>query len=83
MTSRETLKHHAELVDRMAANRGIDLEESAICGQVSVDEISDAVLRCTGCPNPGHCEKFLAQSTLAQLTPEYCRNQELFEKLIP
>ncbi len=83
MTSRETLKHHAELVDKMAATRGIDLEESAICGRVSIDEISDAVLRCTSCPNPGHCEKFLSQSALARLTPEYCRNQELFEKLIP
>lgn len=83
MSSRETLRHHAGLVDQMATKLGVDLETAAIEGQVSVDEISDAVLRCTSCPNPQHCESFLQKSASSQQTPEYCRNRELLQNLIP
>ncbi len=83
MSDPKTLRHHAELVDRMAGTLGIDLQESAIGGQVSVDEISDAVLRCSDCPNPGHCARFLSENQHSPITPEYCRNQELFERLNP
>ncbi|WP_302479265.1 DUF6455 family protein [Ruegeria arenilitoris] len=83
MPNREALKLHAGLVDRMASKLGVDLQEAAIGGDVSVDQLSDAVLSCTDCPNPGHCQQFLEQSTSAARTPEYCRNQELLNKLIP
>ncbi|WP_281994965.1 DUF6455 family protein [Ruegeria faecimaris] len=83
MPDRETLRHHAGLFDRMAGKLGVDLQESAIAGHISVDQITDAVLRCTDCPNPGHCQSFLNQPVLAAQTPEYCRNQDLLSKLIP
>ncbi|MES0824486.1 DUF6455 family protein [Ruegeria sp. SCP11] len=83
MTSRETLKHHAGLVDRMATKLGVDLQQSAIDGDVLFDELTDAVLRCTDCPNPKHCQNFLVQSAQVDRAPEYCRNQELLGKLIP
>lgn len=83
MTGRDTLRHHAILVDKMANTLGVDLQEAAISGGVSIDEITDAVLRCTDCPNPGHCQNFLAQSEAADRTPEYCRNQDLLKRLMP
>lgn len=83
MLSRNTLQRHAGLLDQMATTLGVDLEEAAIGGKVSIDTISDAVLRCTGCPNPGHCERFLAKTVAATETPEYCRNQEILNELKP
>ena len=83
MPHRETLKRHAGLVDEMATALGVDLQEAAIDGALRVDEISEAVLRCTACPNPGHCASFLAENQATDRTPEYCRNQELLKRLMP
>ncbi|WP_170383569.1 DUF6455 family protein [Ruegeria atlantica] len=83
MANREMLKHHAGLVDRMASKLGVDLQQSAIDGDILIDELSDAVLRCTDCPNPNHCQSFLSQSAQTHQTPEYCRNQDLLGKLLP
>ncbi len=83
MSDKETLRRHAGLVDAMATTLGIDLQEAALSGAVTVDEISDAVLRCTGCSNPDHCEGHLARVASADQTPEYCRNIRLFDRLKP
>lgn len=83
MPTQETLRLHAGLVDDMARMLDIDLEEAAIDGSVSVDQISDAVLRCTDCPNPDHCKSLLNNPGSARRTPEYCRNQELLDNLLP
>ena len=83
MSRRDTLRHHAGLVDEMATTLGVDLEEAAISGALRVDDISEAVLRCTECPNPGHCESFLAQAQAAPEAPEYCRNRDLLDRLAP
>ncbi len=83
MPSQRVLRLHAGLMDDMANMLDVDLEDAAIQGKVSIDEISDAVLRCTGCPNPVHCEGLLSETTAMRRTPEYCRNQELLHKLMP
>lgn len=83
MPSQGTLKIHAGLVDQMATRVGVDLEEAAIRGDVSIDQITDAVLRCTGCSNPTHCQGLLDQGAVSKSTPEYCRNKDLFATLIP
>ncbi|MGV6805703.1 MAG: DUF6455 family protein [Ruegeria sp.] len=83
MSSRESLRKHADLVDRMATSLGVDLQEEAIAGVISVDEITDAVLRCTDCPNPDHCVNALANQAVGGKPPEYCRNQDLLKKLVP
>ena len=63
------LKHHVTLLDRTA-------------GGMSMDELSDAVLRCTECSNPGHCAGWLAErSEPAANTPGYCRNRDLLHRL--
>jgi len=73
------LKHHADLVDRMAATRGIDLEEAALRGHLTTSEISDLVLNCTGCTQTDTCEKWLAEQVGAvSAAPHYCRNAQMF-----
>ena len=62
---------------------GVDLQEAAIGGSVSIDEITDAVLRCTGCTNPYHCDRALALQNGDGRPPEYCRNQDLLARLAP
>ncbi|WP_170365507.1 DUF6455 family protein [Ruegeria arenilitoris] len=83
MSRREELRRHAALVDRMAQKLGVDLQEAAIGGSVSIDEITDAVLRCTGCTNPYHCDRALALQNGDGRPPEYCRNQDLLARLAP
>ncbi|WP_299077042.1 DUF6455 family protein [uncultured Ruegeria sp.] len=83
MPSRETLRLHAGLVDEMAKMLDVDLEEAAIGGSVSIDQISDAVVRCTECPNPAHCQSTISDTAFLNHTPEYCRNRDLLHKLMP
>lgn len=84
MPNAAKLKRHAEILDTMADTLGIDLQEAAICGAFPMGDISDAVLRCADCPNPGHCVQWLENHPDgAQVTPEYCRNQEVLQGLRP
>ncbi|TDE36690.1 DUF6455 family protein [Antarcticimicrobium sediminis] len=79
MQDRDTLKRHAALVDQMVSALGADLEEAALAGRVTIDEISDAVLRCTGCNNPAHCASLVAARV--EVAPAYCRNRDLMARL--
>jgi len=85
MTSTTTLKKHAALVDRMANALGIDLEQKAMEGQIDFDQISDAVMSCSGCSNPEECSHWLdaqdVQDVQAKTTPDICRNAEVFARL--
>ena len=84
MQSQETLKRHAALVDRMANALGVDLEEAVLRGDMPVDAVGDAVLRCTGCTNPQNCESWLPSSDEKRnAAPGYCRNNELWATLLP
>ncbi|SLN23108.1 hypothetical protein ROJ8625_00917 [Roseivivax jejudonensis] len=84
MLSRDVLKRHAALVDRMSDTLGIDLEERALRGDVQIPEINDAVLACAGCSQPYACESWLAKMAAPQpAPPEYCRNADLFARLSP
>lgn len=82
MQSPSTLKKHAALVDRMATAQGVDLEEQAMRGALSIGEIEDAVLRCTGCTDPEACQHWLStQASAGSPPPDYCRNTEMFDAL--
>jgi hypothetical protein len=84
MQSRDTIKRHAALVDRMAQAQGIDLEEAVLRGDVGVEDLSDAVLSCTACSNPDHCTHVLDTKDGAETEiPGYCRNSALFDRLKP
>lgn len=82
MYDTSTLRRHAGLLDDMATIQGIDLEETALAGALTIPEIEDAVLRCANCTQPAACSVWLkAQNSLAPAAPEYCRNTEMFTKL--
>lgn len=79
----DKIKRHAHLVDTMATRLGVDLEESAYRGDISIPEIEDAVLSCTNCTNPDGCQAWLAarDGRIVDRTPSYCRNTDLFAEL--
>lgn len=81
MPGRKDLRHHADLVDRMATKLGVDLQSAAITGSISVDALGEAVLRCADCPNPAHCQGVLAEDHETDQPPEYCRNLDLLRRL--
>ena len=76
------LKRHADLVDRMATARGLDLQEIALRGDLTPSDISDLVLSCTGCTQTDHCERWLNEQVgTVSAAPHYCRNARLFSAL--
>ena len=83
MKDTEALARSATLLDRMAGAVGVDLEEAILtAGTLTIDELTDAVLRCTDCSDPGHCAGWLAaRSEPAERTPGYCRNREMMARL--
>jgi hypothetical protein len=81
MQSTATLKRHADLVDRMAGTQGIDLEERMMAGVMRPEEVSDAVLACTGCAAADACANWLDRTERADTAPDYCRNADLFARL--
>ena len=82
MHAKSVLKRHAGLVDNMANAVGVDLQEQMLRGNLTISELDDAVLRCTGCSKPDACEHWLAgQSQTADVPPGYCRNADVFAAL--
>ena len=82
METSKKLKRHAALLDEMAKTLGIDLQEAAIRGDLRIDDISEAVLRCTGCPDPQHCSHWMqGHIEGATVTPDYCSNAALLQQL--
>lgn len=82
MTDQSTLRHHAALMDRVADRLGIDLEAAVLSGEMPFDEVSEAVLRCAGCANPGDCAHWLDRNEArAEAPPVYCRNRALLARL--
>jgi hypothetical protein len=82
MTQHTTLAKHAALVDDMGHALGVDLEEEVLRGSVTPDRLVDAVLSCTNCTDPTRCRAWLdGREGIASATPDYCRNDNLFEGL--
>lgn len=82
MRDSATLKKHAGLFDDMGTAMGLDLQQQAIDGGLALDEISEAVLRCTKCAHPGQCASWLdGQIVQPAAPPDYCRNRDLLDYL--
>ncbi|WP_422049443.1 DUF6455 family protein [Shimia sp.] len=78
----EKIKRHAALFDDMASHVGVDLQEAAIKGALRRDEISDAVVRCSGCLQPARCAlRMKSAEAQDDGAPIYCRNAELLKRL--
>ena len=81
MISTQTIRRHARLFADLAEAHDIDLEEAVLKGDISPDDISEGVLRCTGCASPDDCEASLAESSSASDLPPYCRNAAMLQML--
>jgi len=77
----KTVRRHVDLLEDVAGIFGMDLQEAAIRGALQMDEIAEAVLRCTGCPDPEAC-KILVQKSRGEVPklPSFCRNTALFHR---
>lgn len=76
-----TLKHHANLVNRMATAQGVDLEAKIMEGLMTPGDLDRAVKACTGCACPDDCSHWLANHDQGAPAPDYCRNIPLFADL--
>ena len=75
---------HAALFDQMGQAVGLDLQEEAISGRLTFDEIAEAVLRCSRCAHPDTCQDWLGSTdrdAVGGIAPDYCRNRDLLEYL--
>lgn len=80
MATERHLRRHERLVHKMAAARGLDLDEAQLRGDLSPEALQGAVLACSGCHQPEVCAAHLARDAHAAV-PDYCRNQTLFAQL--
>jgi len=75
-------KRHADLVDRMATARGIDLQEASMRAGFSPDDLADMVQRCAGCTHADACAGWLdARVGAVSDAPVFCRNADVFGAL--
>lgn len=81
MPDRKTAKKHAFLFDEMAKQLGHDMQQHAIDGDISIDELTDALVRCSRCGEAGDCAKRLSAGQINGETPSYCENKDLFKTL--
>jgi hypothetical protein len=81
MFGARVIARHAHLVNEMAARVGADLPAALADGRLSAEGLRAAVMRCTGCANPGDCAHWLEATAEAEAAPGYCGNGELFAAL--
>ena len=81
MPDRKTAKKHAFLFDEMAKQLGHDMQQHAIDGDISIDALTDAVVRCTRCGAAQDCAKRLSARQINGTAPDYCENKDLFKTL--
>jgi hypothetical protein len=81
MPHTKTVRRHVDLLEDAAGIFGIDLQDAAIRGTLQMDEIADAVLRCTSCSDPDACEGLVKSSHgAAPSLPPFCQNIVLFQR---
>lgn len=82
MVNTNRLKHHADLVDRMAQAQGINLQDAVMRGGMTPDDVSDMVLTCTKCTQADACARWLSEVPVTVSdTPHSCRNADVFAKM--
>lgn len=75
------LNEHVYLFDMMADRLDVNLELAVLNGEISSDEIVEAVRRCSDCSQAVDCAARLPLETDLSKPFNYCRNRELFTDL--
>jgi hypothetical protein len=69
MPGSKTLNEHEELMGRMAATLGADLDEAELRGALDPDERFTMLLSCTGCTDPEGCQAWWLTRTAVLIRP--------------
>ncbi len=79
MNNVQRFEKHDRLMRQMADANGVDLDLAVQQGDFSQDEYWTSVLACTGCSDPGACEKHLRDGRSG--IPAFCRNGDTIRRL--
>ena len=79
MTAMTRIARHERLLSRMADANEADLDLALMLGNTTPEELTDAVMACTGCANPDACEHHLNHGHIG--VPAFCRNARLIDRL--
>lgn len=79
MNNVQRFEKHERLMRQTADANGVDLDLAAQQGNFSQDEYWASVLACTGCSDPGACEKQLRDGRSG--IPAFCRNGDTMRRL--
>lgn len=74
------LSKHADQSSEMMGVVGVDL--GAIPDDQKGQVFRNIALRCSQCEQPEACEGWMANHPTADAPPSYCRNSELFARLV-
>ncbi|MDO6726056.1 DUF6455 family protein [Cognatishimia sp. 1_MG-2023] len=81
MPDRETLQKHVYLFDTMSEKLGHDMQQHTLDGDVSIDALTNAVVRCSQCGHADDCAAKLNAARNLSQPPAYCQNKALFKTL--
>lgn len=74
--------YHEHLLGRMADVLGLNLDVELDLTRISRTELERAITRCSQCPDPSGCERWLEEHAWgAEETPQLCRNKAMLEHL--
>ncbi len=79
----EQLRRYRGEVEDYRTDLEMKIEEATLRGELPMDDLAEAVLRCTGCTNADGCDHWLDDHANggAEHAPEYCRNARQLEGL--
>lgn len=70
----------ATLINAMISKLGLSRQMHQLPGNRAV--MQWAAQRCLDCSNSGACQEWLASADMPGSAPDYCRNHDLFERVI-
>lgn len=74
--------YHEYLLGRMADVLGLDLDLEVDLTRLSRAQLERAIARCTECPDPAGCERWLEEHGAgSDEAPQLCMNKKLLEHL--
>jgi hypothetical protein len=68
-------------MSRMAGALDADLDAAELRGELPPELREEMVMSCTGCSDPGACQRWLSEHEHADRAPDYCRNGDLLRLL--
>ena len=74
------LTHQADLMDAMMTKLGVTEKMSELPDHAGV--LRRAAARCMTCEKPDACSRWLAHESQPDEAPDFCKNHDLFERVL-